>query len=220
MVFVVSMGDLFHPEVPFEFVARMFVVMRSLARHTFLVLTKRPGRLAKFIEWRKSNSSPSKGSEDHIWLGVTIESQRYAAARIHEFFEADWRGVRYVSCEPLSGPVDLSPWLSSLDWVIVGGESGPGARPMDPDWARSIRDQCASTGTAYFFKQFGEWAPVEDEKRLEGAGFGARRKHVFASGNTVWRIGKKAAGRLLDGRLWNEYPDSMTARRVPPQEER
>ncbi|HMN14126.1 MAG TPA: DUF5131 family protein, partial [Bellilinea sp.] len=147
--------------------------------------------------------------------------------------------MRFVSCEPLLGPVDLREWTepcsyycdhgdmypeghrpsrSKLDWVIVGGESGPGARPMHPDWARSLRDQCQAAGVSYFFKQRGEWSPVETPLvygiNAEGVTYllpdgskGTQLDWYEGRATPMDRVGKKAAGRLLDGREWNEYPE-------------
>ena len=177
-VFVNSMADVFHPHVPFEFAYEMFSVMQRSAEergHIFQVLTKRPGRAAAW--WEKYEPQFARGWPSNIWMGTSVESQKYAPrlsvlARIPA-------PVRFVSAEPLLGPLDLSPWLDAgvVRWVIVGGESGPGARPMHLEWARSLRDQSAKAGVAFFLKQLG----------------GARNK----------RGDSKA---LLDGRLWHEMP--------------
>lgn len=144
LVFVNSMSDLFHEAVPFDFIRRVFATMRDCPGHTFQILTKRSRRLRELapqLEW-----SPN------IWMGVSVEDARV----LHRI--EDLRGVpatvRFLSCEPLLGPLDNLP-LEGIHWVIVGGESGPGARPMRVEWVRSIRDQCQSAGVPFFFKQWG-----------------------------------------------------------------
>ena len=134
-------------------------------------------------------------SADHVWLGVSVENQEQADKRIPELLKVPAR-VCFLSCEPLLGPVNLGFSLARIDWVIAGGESGPGARPMHPDWARGLRDQCQAAGVPFFFKQ---WGDVVYQTSTNG------------NGSLTWtqpyRIGKKAAGRLLDGREWNEMPE-------------
>lgn len=213
-VFVNSMSDLFHEEVPFEFIQDVFDVMVKAWWHTFQILTKRPERMKNFMErfmaQRREYAETLKDNEirrqarewaahppKNIWLGVSVENQKAADERIPYLLETP-AAVRFLSCEPLLGPVDLSGYKpfdgecfcqervdgckprlakgcpeTAIDWVIVGGESGPGARPMHPDWVRSLRDQCQQAGVPFFFKQWG---------------------------------GKKKAGRLLDGEEWNELP--------------
>jgi protein gp37 len=142
MVFVNSMSDLFHELIPDDFVAQVFAVMNECEQHTFQILTKRPERAAVWPgPWTRN-----------IWMGTSVEDQRAADQRIPLLTQCG-AGTRFLSCEPLLAPVNLAPWLSELDWVIVGGESGPGFRPMDHAWARSIRDQCVAAGVAFFFKQ-------------------------------------------------------------------
>ena len=208
-VFVNSMSDLFHDDVPDEFIERVFVVMARATQHTFQVLTKRPGRMASLLSRPTTqnfiiNRAASENAGQYrrrgwvgllpnrvpscplpnVWLGTSVENQRWANVRIPKLLEAP-ATVRFLSCEPLLGPVDLMRWLwpkdapySLLDWVIVGGESGRGARPMHPDWARSLRDQCAAADVPFFFKQWGGRTP-------------------------------KAGGRELDGQLWDEMPADL-----------
>lgn len=184
-IFVNSMSDLFHRDVPDAFIRQVFEVMASAHRHTFQILTKRPERMNRFLSDLKVAPLP------HVWLGTSVEDQRAADDRVPQLVGTPAR-VRFLSCEPLLGPVDLSPWfggLCGIDWVIVGGESGPKARPMHPQWARALRDQCASAGVAFFFKQWGDNMPMEHR------------------GGVSWvRVGKKAAGRLLDGCEHNAMP--------------
>jgi protein gp37 len=158
----------------------------------------------------------------NLWLIVSVENQPRADERIPHLL-ATPAAVRGISAEPLLGRVDLSYWLGpnrlldrpALDWVVAGGESGRGARPMHPDWARSLRDQCLAAGVSYFFKQWGEWAPApEDMNYAEGAALACRHDHEFeqsSSGHTLIRVGKRAAGRELDGRTWDEYPNPQNA---------
>lgn len=143
-VFVCSMGDLFHDDVPDAFIKQVFETMKAVDRHTYLVLTKRAERLAKL--------APELGFADNIWAGVTVESMEYVERL--DCLRKVPATKRFVSCEPLVGPV-LGIDLTDIDWVIVGGESGPGARPMDEEWARYLRDYCESIDVPFFYKQKG-----------------------------------------------------------------
>ena len=143
-VFVNSMSDLFHEAIPLEFIQQVFAVMESVPRHTFQVLTKRSSRLrqvASQLPW------PS-----NVWMGVSVENEQ-VLARVHDLTTVP-AAVRFLSCEPLIGPLHALP-LSGIQWVIVGGESGPGARPMDRDWVEDILRQCRAADVAFFFKQWG-----------------------------------------------------------------
>ena len=186
-VFVNSMSDLFHEDVPDEFIDRVFVVMSLAQRHTFQVLTKRAERMREYC------SSPEtlgrivadtaevldgidnavvaiSHHEDgfrgirwpHVWLGVSVEDQKRADERIPLLLETP-AAVRFVSAEPLLGPVDFGEALDQIDWVIVGGESGPGARPMDPEWARFIREQCHASRIPFFMKQMAKKKPIPED---------------------------------------------------------
>jgi protein gp37 len=193
MVFVDSMSDLFHPQVPHEFIDRVFTTMNSSPRHTFLVLTKRPHRMANYL-----SQSPVCRVVPNVWLGTSIEDERYK-------FRADQlrhipATVRFLSLEPLLGPIPTLD-LTGIGWVIVGGESGPGARPMNPDWVRHIRDRCIEARVPFFFKQWGEWQPPTTSVERQGVD----------SHSGMVRVGKTAAGRVLDGRIWNQTPDPVTA---------
>ena len=172
-IFVNSMSDLFYADVPDEFIVQVFDVMARADWHTFQVLTKRPERaaaLSKKLAWAPN-----------IWMGTSVENQRFTSRLAH--LRRTAARVKFLSCEPLLGELRLK--LSGIDWVIVGGESGPGARPMRADWARDIRAQCKEAGAAFFFKQWG----AHNE---EGA-----------------RVGKGRAGRLLDGRTWDAMPERI-----------
>lgn len=181
-VFVNSMSDLFHPHVKYEDISKIFNVMREAQRrgHIFQVLTKRPGLAVGWWEFAKADFP--EGWPDGVWMGTSIEDRKHAPrAEVLARLPAK---VRFISAEPLIERVDLSRWLGrdGINWVIAGGESGRSARPMEIDWARDLRDQCAVSGAAFFLKQLG----------------GRRDK----------RGGDKA---LLDGRLWREMPDAAAA---------
>ena len=158
----------------------------------------------------------------NVWLGATITSQPEADRDISKL-QAVPANLRFLSMEPLLGPVsfegmfanprnpaDGTNALEALDWVIVGGESGPGARPMHPDWARSLRDQCQATGVPFLFKQWGEWSPgyAEHGNDLEYDAIVDAVQHEWPEGHCSFKVGKKASGRLLDGRTWDEFPNS------------
>jgi protein gp37 len=145
MVFVNSMSDLFHTHVPFSFIDRVFDTMRSCPQHTFQVLTKRSAKMLAYA--RRTEKWP-----ENVWMGVTVESARYTH-RTRDLRQVQ-APVRFLSCEPLIAPVGRLP-LRGIHWVIVGGESGPGARPMEEAWVQSIRGQCERADVAFFFKQWG-----------------------------------------------------------------
>ncbi len=266
-IFVNSTSDLFHESLTDEEIDRIFAVMLLAQQHTFQVLTKRSARMRNYfadkyerhgvILLAAEKFSPSQPTRmawplPNVWLGVSVENQAAADERIPMLLETP-AAVRFISAEPLLGPVDLrnvnplkldaadSPVLidtltghvkgpddmlpAQIDWVIAGGESGPGARPMHPDWARSLRDQCAVAGVPYFFKQWGEWSPIADDlfpfKHEPGSLIGMTtvcstdRKRIgersfaafSAAGNArMERVGKRAAGAELDGREHKEFP--------------
>jgi len=161
MIFVNSMSDLFHKEIPKEFIARVFDTMEAASWHTFQVLTKRSSLMRDFLRKRYGR----RQGPIHIWLGVSIEDGT-KTSRIRHIREAP-AGVRFLSIEPLIGPVGKLD-LTEIDWVIVGGESGPGARPMKQEWALDIRDQCKARGVAFFFKQWGGVRPKSGGRILDG----------------------------------------------------
>jgi protein gp37 len=298
-IFVNSMSDLFHGDMPEEWIDEVFAVMALSPQHTFQILTKRPERMRAYLtrDWASAarfhvesltlpTISKNAGNAqerlrrytlpglphplENVWLGVTAEDQARADERIPPLLSTP-AAVRFVSAEPLLGPIDLrwalfqnpiligigflkrgrfSPGLENLrplDWVIVGGESGPAARPTHPDWIRSIRDQCAAPGVAFHFKQWGEWAPIcnladgeadtlyrsnrvaeegEDQLALdeiygrtckvpvEHLGYGgAKGLDAFfdvegKGGMTLFKLGKARAGRTLDGRIHDAFPEA------------
>lgn len=210
-VFVNSMSDLFHAGVSDEYIARVWVVMAATPQHTYQILTKRHGRMRSLLsspdfqllagaaafEFMQEHRRPVGCSWPlpNVWLGVSVEDQKRADLRVVPLLDTP-AAVRFLSCEPLLGPIDLSrcagvdalypDWVGSatagtgaphplIDWVIAGGESGDGFRPVDAEWIRSLRDQCDSADTAFLFKQWGGRTP-------------------------------KSGGRELDGRTWDEYP--------------
>jgi protein gp37 len=243
---VCFMGDLFHEKVPMGDVMQVFAVMALAPRHTFLILTKRPERmhdmltgsgvrewvlgsawsmLGKLPKYRHENIMNRLWPLPNVWCGVSVEDQKTADERIPWLLKTP-AAVRYMSVEPMIGPVDLdrftgcgheSGWRNCPDhlagradcagigWVICGGESGPGARPMHHDWAKSIRDQCQAAGTPFYFKQWGQFCwpeqmPEETWRRVDA------QVNLAGIPDEPYGVGKKAAGRVLDGREWLEMP--------------
>ena len=235
-VFCASMADVFegpdtcqNPEaykVIEDARVRLFNTIIETPHLDWLLLTKRPENIIPALQQipvlKRDNLWDSlwadgawKRNFPNVWLGTSVESQKTAEERIPYLLEIPAE-VRFLSCEPLLGPVALdtyyreegdscapcySVWLDYIHWVIVGGESGPNARPMHPDWARDLRDQCQRHETPFHFKQWGEYVSVSE---VEGVG----PHFTFPDGATVRRIGKKAAGRTLDGRTWDELPEA------------
>ncbi|MFZ1005355.1 MAG: phage Gp37/Gp68 family protein, partial [Candidatus Sulfotelmatobacter sp.] len=161
MIFVNSMSDLFHKKIPKEFIARVFDTMETASWHTFQVLTKRSSLMREFLRERYG----TQRGPSHMWFGVSVEDGT-KTSRIRHLREAP-AGVRFLSIEPLIGPVGKLD-LAEIDWVIVGGESGPGARPIREEWVLDIRDQCEACGVAFFFKQWGGLRPKSGGRKLEG----------------------------------------------------
>lgn len=235
-IFVCSMGDLFHNVVTVDFIASVYARMEKCSQHIFIVLTKRAERAAILLQsdgplyWmleRIHHLDDIVWPLPNVWHLGSVSTQADANEIISHVLDTP-AAIRGVSLEPLLGPVDLTriKWAKipidpdnyrfsapapdeynkakiGLDWVIVGGESGPGARPMHPDWARSIRDQCQDAGVAFYFKQWGEWTSEFPQERSL-----AHIQEAYRDGQSYWRVGKKAAGRLLDGQLWDEYPET------------
>lgn len=244
-IFVNSMSDLFHELVPYQYIRRVFAVMSMAPKHTFQVLTKRPERMrdwandggggyyepswdqgeavaaerlsVDFVHGIVVEGEPMPWPLPNVWLGTSIENDRWVS-RADALRETP-AAVRFLSLEPLLGPLP-SLDLTGIDWVIVGGESGAGARPMHSDWVRDIRDRCVAVGVPFFFKQWGAWGRgsyfknggqiMARDGRLcdpyqASARFGAEHP---ANLNLEWirRVGKGAAGRDLDGRTWDEMP--------------
>ena len=160
MIFVNSMSDLFHKDIPKGFIDRVFSTMERASWHTFQVLTKRSSLMRDFLR----NRYGAAPGPVHMWFGVSVEDAT-KISRVRHLRDAP-AGVRFLSIEPLIGPIGTLD-LSGIDWVIVGGESGPGARPMRPDWVRSIRDQCLDAHVAFFFKQWGGLRPKSGGRKLD-----------------------------------------------------
>ncbi|MEB8474567.1 phage Gp37/Gp68 family protein [Acidithiobacillus ferriphilus] len=184
MIFVNSMSDLFHEKVPFEFIDEVFEVINCSPMHTFQILTKRPERMLEYFQRSEIAWAVEEGPLDNVWLGVSVEDQATADERIPLLLQTP-AAVRWVSAEPLLGPIDLEevpvgmfgplrpyggsvPDTPRLDWVVCGGESGgPKARPTHPDWAEDLKSQCEEADVPYFFKQWGEWLPVNQMTETE-----------------------------------------------------
>lgn len=296
-IFVNSMSDLFHENVPDEIIDRVFAVMTLCPQHTFQILTKRPERMRRYfrigeqawhdrhfeamewvgeritvlsvretceaygLPWKQPGCAEDVWPLPNVWMGVSVEDQVTAETRIPYLLDTP-AAIRFLSCEPLLGPIDLGafgmgvhhhpdnqdgPELRALlravrssvaggaiiDWVIAGGESGHGARPMHPDWVRGLRDQCAGAGVPFFFKQWGNYVPMFpqyadeyaiDESDMTGSGRDfpmegvlyrdgyfydgvAHQPHVGVGAFWMEHAGKKSAGRTLDGRIHGEFPE-------------
>lgn len=249
-VFCASLADVFdnHASILPEWRDDLWALIRATPHLDWMLLTKRPGNITKMLpeDWGSGYAN--------VWLGCTVVNQEEADRDAVKLFEVP-AAVRFLSMEPLLGPVDIAKWMhdsdcdyddpnlgddfclcrhrvmqasfegidlpreDGIDLVIVGGESGPGARPMHPDWARSLRDQCVAANVAYHFKQWGEWGPTERSDEIDAritmpgqninlwAWPDGKTKDSWKHGPVSVRIGKKAAGRLLDGRTWDEMPE-------------
>lgn len=183
-IFVNSMSDLFHPDVPNSFIKDVLYIMEICPQHTFMILTKRPERMQEFIE---DYCKPRIGSPiENLWLGVSVEDQKTAEDRI-PFLVNTPAVVRFLSCEPLLDLVAVdvknhSDLYNKIDWIIAGGESGPKARKMEAYWARELQTYCWDFDIPFFFKQWGEFNEAGE------------------------RVGKKKAGNLLDGKQYQQFP--------------
>lgn len=224
-IFVNSMSDLFHEDVPFEFITDVFVTMALADQHVFQVLTKRPARMLEYlkqaeIDIRDAIKYESKAETmqwplPNVWVGISAEDQATADDRIPFLLQTP-AAVRWISAEPLLGSIEIFSAITgelqhasgdefnpgSIDWVVVGGESGNSARPMSPDWVRSLRDQCKAAGVPFLFKQWGEWIPMLGQKE----GLPVKQKTTTSDGWVMGWAGKKSAGRLLDGLNHDGYP--------------
>lgn len=226
-IFVNSMSDLFHEKVSADWIGEIFRTMLLAKQHMFQILTKRPDRMRGWFRDYYSNQLPSK----NVWLGVSIEDQETANERIPMLLMTP-AAVRFVSYEPALGPVDFTrirhpdnpdiPIHSlkcvvpkHLDWVICGGESGPRARPMHPEWARTVRDQCSAAGVPFFFKQWGAWIPGAANGFTQWPEIDHSRPLLMPEhpGRAGWDrhqvmlcVGKHEAGSNLDGVEWKDFP--------------
>ena len=240
MIFVAAHGDLFHENVPDEWIDRVFRVINMTPRHTYQILTKRARRMQQYMSDQErviqvAFEGRAEWPPRNAWLGVSTEDQRWADERIPDLL-ATPAAVRFVSAEPLLGPIqfDLRPTTmhsrdceyvtadgpapctcsairGGIDWIIVGGESGPNARPMHPEWPRAIRDQCAAASVPFFFKQWGEWTPLADDSG-HWPTIGRTCNRLTPDGRNepegwpMQRVGKHCAVRLLDGRAHDGMP--------------
>lgn len=210
-VFCASMADVFEDRRELDSKrTRLWAIIEQTPNLDWLLLTKRPQNISRLVPWHQ-------GWPDNIWLGTTAENQRWLDKRMPDLLAHPAR-VRFLSCEPLLGPIDLSRWVEGarrgehgpINWIIGGGESGHHARPMHPEWLTSIRDQCVTADIKFHFKQWGNWRPVAPRDVN-----GYKSKVIFLSnGNqiTLANMGKKAAGRRLQGRTWNELPSTTAIR--------
>lgn len=225
-IFVGSMCDLFHDSVMdshLEQIMGHIGLTCDNAHHTFMLLTKRPERMHEFFtRWK-----PCRAIKN-IWLGVTVCNQAEADEKIPLLLQTP-AAMRFVSVEPMLGPVDLTRYLEMeerryrgddasgfidyeplLHWVICGGETGPGARPMHPDWVRGLRDQCQTVGTSFFFKSWGKWVTENQSPEdivLPGHSTVPKGWRGRKYEDSIYCVGKRRSGRLLDGREWNEIPE-------------
>lgn len=268
-IFVNSMSDLFHARIPTVFIQRVWETMWLNPQHTFMILTKRPDRMRRILSspsfWRDievwNGDDMLRWPLPNVWLGTSAECQKYAEQRIDDL-KATPAAVHFISAEPLLGGIDLSrhlrphtaqcltgepPWCTCgrdadgyIDWVIVGGESGPGARPMHPHWAQTLHRQCDAAGVPFTFKQWGAWSPLAPMKngKFDFTGGIAMTDdgNTYGRGDLTWpdgprvgeairadfahhrptsmyRVGKKRAGRELyhDGRTFDQYPEAVNA---------
>lgn len=237
-IFVNSVSDLFHDEVPDSVIDRIFAAMALAPQHTFMVLTKRPERMRRYLAPHDGRRASSLGRLvvdlgyrgpleslrwplPNVWLGDSVEDQVTADVRrsyLKTVADGGWN--TFVSYEPALGLVNWSGW-EFVKWLISGGESGPHARPSHPDWHRAARDFCAAHGIAYLFKQWGEWMPSPKGRVISYANGSGSPDIAWPDGSISWgdkedhhgfgqpliRVGKRAAGRLLDGIEHNALPE-------------
>jgi protein gp37 len=194
-VFCASMADVFEVRAELNsWRARLWPLIEQTQWLDWLLLTKRPKNVARMTPW-------GAHWPENVWLGTTAENQKHADLRIPELLELPAR-IHFISSEPLLGSLSIAKW-KGIDWLIAGGESGHHARPTDPEWVRSLRDECRDSGVAFHFKQWGHWAPELPH------GITPRQKVLLSTGDgvrTLYGVGKSAAGRVLDGRTWDQFP--------------
>ncbi len=196
-VFCASMADVFERRTELHtWRERLWKLIEQTPYLDWLLLTKRPHNISSMVPWQSE-------WPENVWLGCTAENQHWADKRIPELLKHPAK-IRFLSCEPLLGELDLTPYFSkdfhkSIHWVITGGESGAHSRPMNPQWVRNLRNQCQQNSIAFHFKQWGHWAPqellTEQQKNV-----------ITIDGFYLAPVGKGKAGRSLDGRTWDELP--------------
>lgn len=232
-VFCASLADVFDLYAPDIWRSELWRLIQDTAEIgglEWLILTKRPENIPTRIPVQLTYPT------SNVRMGVTTENQEMAEIRLQRLF-TNWQGKNFISVEPMLSEINLKQnWIDYLDgwytdtivdpntgepepyqapmpkvdWVICGGESGPGARPMHPDWARSLRDQCQAAGVPFFFKQWGEWTTQPGSVDL------SNRKQTYSGNNVFSRVGKKNAGNLLDGKVWTEFPGGINDRASNP----
>ena len=196
-VFCASMADVFEWKKGLAaWRQRLWTVIEETPFLDWLLLTKRPHLAGRLTPWKDD-------WPDNVWLGTTVENQRWVDKRLPHLEESPAR-IRFLSCEPLLDEIQLDKWLrqKAVHWVIAGGESGPQARPSDPEWFYMLRDQCIAHATPFHFKQWGDWAPVESVED-------ALPRSILNGGShstPMGRFGKKTSGRMLSGRTWDDVP--------------
>jgi protein gp37 len=201
-VFVCSMGDLFDPMISVNDTKTILELMEN-SEAQFLLLSKRPVEMQDFFQ-RYGHFDSGK----NIWIGASMTNQQDVNVRMTHLLTTPAHR-RFISIEPMLGPIDLHNWVKpgGLDWVIVGGQTGQGARPVHPDWVRSIRDQCKEAGVAFFFKGWGEWIP-----RSYKVGVEINMSHVKTLDKIPFiKVGKNKSGAELDGEVWHEFPEGLSA---------
>jgi protein gp37 len=197
-VFCASMGDVFEDRDNLDSERKkLWHLIERTPALDWLLLTKRPDRVRAAVPW--TDSWP-----DNVWIGTTTENQEWADKRLEALADIPAK-VRFISAEPLLGPLELGKWAKHVNWVITGGESGPNARPSSPSWFRALMNECMSADIPFHFKQWGDWAPGQGENLAKV------RKASAEDGTPMFRVGKKTAGRLLDGETWNGLPTVVNA---------
>jgi len=207
MIFVNSMSDLFHADVDDEFLLLVMETIKKTPHHQYQILTKRPEIAHEFFK----NNSETWGLKN-IWIGVSAENQATAYRRVSKLITIPGNFGKFVSAEPLLEKIDLGSNISGIDWLIVGGESGPKARPTHVEWVRSLRDQCVEHDTPFFFKQWGEWGP-ESQMEIDPRNLSGSTEAVFGDYNGIksmmYKVGKRRSRNKLDGQIWEQWPSGL-----------
>lgn len=233
LVFTCSLADFFEDRLElFAWRREAFDLMEQCRNLIWLVLTKRVDRVIETMKIDARGGLRWFEDNPHVAIGTSIEDRKRERLRLPRLVQIPCE-LKFLSVEPLLGRVDLTGFLQDIDWCIVGGESGPNARPMHPDWVRLLRDQCIAADVPFFFKQWGEWAPTGDGGQIviatdgtvyqpgdiafpDGPRWGeaCRKGHDRDHLTVMRRVGKKAAGRLLDGQEWSQFPEAFQRREI------